>query len=65
MKSFKPLALPALLLLLTCSSTSAQTVYRCGNSYSQMPCGNAVTVLTEDPRSVPPQKKGWHATMHW
>jgi hypothetical protein len=51
MKSFKSLALPALLMLLTCSGAGAQTVYRCGNSYSQTPCSNAVTVPIDDARS--------------
>ena len=41
MKSLKPLVLPALALLLTCSGAQAQTVYRCGNSYSQSPCADA------------------------
>jgi hypothetical protein len=51
MKSFKPLVLPALSLLLA-SSLSAQTVYRCGNSYSQTPCSGAVTVPADDARSA-------------
>jgi hypothetical protein len=51
MKSFKPLVLPALALLLGCSGAGAQTVYRCGNSYSQTPCANAVAIQTDDPRT--------------
>jgi hypothetical protein len=51
MKSFKPFVLPALALLLTCSTAGAQAVYRCGNSYSQSPCANAVAVQTDDPRT--------------
>jgi hypothetical protein len=55
MKSFKPHVLPTLCLtlplLLACATASAQTVYRCGNSYSQTPCANGRTVQVEDPRS--------------
>ncbi len=39
-------------MLLACSSASAQTVYRCGNSYSQAPCGtDARAIQTDDPRT--------------
>jgi hypothetical protein len=31
--------------------TGAQTVYRCGSSYSQQPCAGAVAVDTSDPRT--------------
>ena len=52
MKSLKPLALTALALLLTGSGAGAQqTVYRCGNSYSQSPCAHGVAVQTDDPRT--------------
>jgi hypothetical protein len=51
MKSLKHLVLPALTLLLASSGTSAQTVYRCGNSYSQTPCAGAVAVPAEDART--------------
>jgi hypothetical protein len=53
-KSFKhlaPTALAALALMSTCYRASAQTIYRCGNSYSQTPCANGLVVQAEDPRS--------------
>jgi hypothetical protein len=37
------------------SATSAQTVYRCANSYSQTPCAGALTIPVDDSRS-PAQK---------
>jgi FKBP-type peptidyl-prolyl cis-trans isomerase len=54
MKSFKFTTLPAIALLglATCPySASAQTVYRCGNSYSQTPCAGAIEVPVEDART--------------
>jgi hypothetical protein len=51
MKSFKPLVPGALALLLAGSAAAAQTVYRCGNSYSQSPCAGAVAVQADDPRT--------------
>ncbi len=36
-------------------STSAQTTYRCGNSYSQTPCPDAKVIEPSDPRT-PAQK---------
>ena len=55
MKSFKPYLpaakLAALLLLGCAHGTYAQTVYRCGNSYSQTPCTGAVPVQVDDARS--------------
>ncbi len=49
MQRLKSLAITALLLAV--GSAGAQTVYRCGSSYSQTPCANAVEVQTDDPRS--------------
>jgi len=37
------------------SATQAQTIYRCGTSYSDTPCAQAVAVPTADPRT-PAQK---------
>lgn len=51
MKSFKPLVPTALALLLATGAVGAQNVYRCGNSYSQSPCANAVAVQADDPRT--------------
>ena len=34
------------------SVVAAQTVYRCGNSYSQSPCPAGVAVVVDDPRST-------------
>lgn len=51
MKSFKYLAPTTVALLLTCTGTSAQQVYRCGNSYSQSPCSGGLAVPSDDPRT--------------
>ena len=51
MKSFKHLVLTSLAVLSLCHSASAQSVYRCGNSYSQTPCAGAVEVPADDPRT--------------
>lgn len=53
MKSFQQLARITLAALGTCWAlyAPAQTVYRCGNSYSQTPCPGAVTIQADDPRS--------------
>jgi hypothetical protein len=41
-----------LLAALGCGATAAQTVYRCGNSYSQKPCPGGAAVDAADPRSA-------------
>ena len=41
----------ALLLTTAVVQASAQTVYRCGNAYSQQPCPNARVVDVSDSRS--------------
>jgi hypothetical protein len=51
MKSFKPLVLTTLTLLLVSTGSAAQTVYRCGSSYSQTPCANALAAQTDDART--------------
>ena len=51
MKSFKALAPTALAALLLCQAVAAQTVYRCGNSYSQSPCAGASVVNVDDART--------------
>jgi hypothetical protein len=38
-------------LVLCGAGTQAQTVYRCGNSYSQQPCPGAAPVAASDPRT--------------
>ena len=50
MKTNKRLAL-ATLLLLACGAASAQTVWRCGSTYSQKPCAEGVSVQASDARS--------------
>lgn len=40
-----------LAVVLAGATSTAQTVYRCGNSYSQIPCAGAVTVPVDDVRS--------------
>lgn len=39
------------LLWAAVAGASAQTVYRCGNSYSQAPCPNGVALDVADPRT--------------
>jgi len=52
-------AIVAILLACTALSTAqAQTVYRCGNAYSQSPCPGAQTVEASDPRSPAQQAEG-------
>jgi hypothetical protein len=46
----KNIALAALLALAS-SLAGAQTVYRCGSSYSQQPCTGATEVPVADPRT--------------
>lgn len=47
-----PLVFCCLIPLMACTCTSAQPVYRCGNSYSQTPCGpDARPIQTDDARS--------------
>jgi hypothetical protein len=41
----------ALLLAAAAGAAHAQTVYRCGNTYSQQPCAGARTVAVEDART--------------
>ena len=38
-------------LLLAGTGAHGQTVYRCGNSYSQVPCAGATTVQVDDSRT--------------
>ncbi len=55
----------ALIASTTCTvpqSQAAQTVYRCGSSYSQTPCQGAVTVDADDSRSAA-QKASADATI--
>jgi hypothetical protein len=40
------------LLALTCLQASGQTVYRCGNHYSDLPCTGASTLAIDDSRSA-------------
>ncbi len=42
----------ATLLAAALSAAQAQTVYRCGNAYSQVPCPQAQPVDVSDPRSA-------------
>ncbi|WP_342616454.1 hypothetical protein [Rhodoferax sp. GW822-FHT02A01] len=54
MKSFKCNTLQPLVLLATAAfaaGAGAQTVYRCGNSYSQTPCTGATEVPVDDSRT--------------
>ena len=54
MKSFKFKSLQALALLGSATmaiGVGAQTVYRCGNTYSQTPCAGATEVPVDDART--------------
>ena len=44
MKCFQHLVVAGLTSAALCQTAHAQQVYRCGNSYSQIPCAGAVTV---------------------
>ncbi len=50
----KPSVLPilSLPLLLLGLAAPAQTIYRCGNSYSAQPCPDGQTIQAADPRSA-------------
>ena len=48
----KPLALLLLCALSAPHTADAQQIYRCGNSYSQMPCPGGAMVEAEDDRST-------------
>ncbi|MFN4004939.1 MAG: hypothetical protein ACK4J1_09565 [Hylemonella sp.] len=50
----KPSVLPrlSLPLLLLGLAAPAQTIYRCGNSYSAQPCPDGQTIQAADPRST-------------
>ena len=52
MKCFQHLVVAGLTSAALCQTAHAQQVYRCGNSYSQIPCAGAVTVPAEDSRSA-------------
>ncbi|MCF8167746.1 MAG: hypothetical protein K9K38_16880 [Rhodoferax sp.] len=49
------LVAPAILIfmaLATATTAPAQTVYRCGSTYSQTPCDQGVSLEVQDPRSA-------------
>lgn len=58
MKTLSHLVAPALLLL--AATAQGQTVYRCGNSYSQQPCPGGTTVEASDART-PEQRRAQQA----
>jgi len=60
MNPLRRISLLALPWLILSWNTTAQTVYRCGNSYSEQPCPHAQTVPAADPRS-PQQVKAHEA----
>ncbi len=53
---------PGLLLLALAATAPAQTVYRCGNSYSQQPCPGGNAVDASDSRT-PEQRKAHDASV--
>ncbi len=52
----------AIITLGLCTSLPAQTVYRCGNSYSQTPCPGGSAVDATDSRT-PEQRKAHEASV--
>ena len=44
------------------SPVAGQTVYRCGDSYSQQPCPDAKAVPAEDPRTAVQRRESLQAT---
>ena len=55
-------SLLAITALSLCTSLQAQTVYRCGSSYSQTPCPGGSTVDATDSRT-PEQRKAHEASV--
>lgn len=53
-----------ILLLSLTATAKAQTVYRCGNSYSQQPCPGGNAVDATDPRSPEQQKAAQQGARH-
>lgn len=53
--------LVATVLIWPANAAWAQKVYRCGNSYSQVPCPGGAPVETEDPRSPEQRKASEHS----
>jgi len=51
MKSFPSLVSTGVALLMACTHANAQTVYRCGDSYSQTSCAGAISVPVDDART--------------
>ena len=52
MKSFSARQAATIALLVAAAQANqAQTIYRCGNSYSQAPCAGGTALQLEDPRS--------------
>jgi hypothetical protein len=51
LKHLVGLSLTSLACATASTLSSAQAVYRCGNSYSQTPCAHGVIVQTDDARS--------------
>jgi hypothetical protein len=63
MKSFEAMKLATMALLLTTAQVSqAQTVYRCGSSYSQVPCAGGTALQVDDPRSEAQRQASVQAT---
>ncbi len=55
-------AILAITALTLCTGLPAQTVYRCGSSYSQTPCPEGKTVEANDSRT-PEQRKAHEASV--
>lgn len=60
MKTLSPIL--AIMAMTLCSGLQAQTVYRCGSSYSQTPCPGGNTVDATDSRT-PEQRKAHEANV--
>ena len=56
-------ALTALVLLLPGTAALGQTIYRCGDSYSQTPCPGAVSLQVDDSRSAAQKAQADAATI--
>lgn len=54
----------AILLLPLAATAQAQTVYRCGDSYSQQPCPGGNAVRTDDHRTSEQQKAAQEGARH-
>ena len=52
MNHFRMIAIISVAVFAVSTGTFGQTIYKCGSSYSQIPCADAVTIQADDARSL-------------